>query len=103
MPVLLGMGVLTVADGFALARYCRFWVRWRRCEAAIDDPATDPRAVRLLAVRAERLAKALGDFEDRFGMTPAARARVRVEARPKTDEHKARYFGGGADDDPPDL
>lgn len=36
-------------------------------------------------------------------MTPAARARVRVEARPKTDEHKARYFGRVEDDDRPEL
>lgn len=107
VPTLLRMRVLTVADGRALARYCRFWVRWRRCEEFIDKHGTSfpimgkDKAVKGFqtypqAVRAEKLADMLNRLEDRFGLTPAARTRISVELKPETENHKARYFGGGS-------
>src|SRR3990167_11235512 len=38
MAVLLdAMGVLTVADGNALARYCVLWVRWKRAAIFVQN------------------------------------------------------------------
>ena len=37
VPQLATMGVLTLVDGNALARYCRLWSRWRKAEAFIEQ------------------------------------------------------------------
>src|SRR5262245_40672243 len=37
VPMLEHMGVLTKIDGNALTRYCRYWSRWRKAEAFIEE------------------------------------------------------------------
>lgn len=109
--VLDGMRVLTKADRFALARYCREWTRWRRAQVVIETDGetydtTDGNGNLIHRVRPEvgiiaKLDKALTACEDRFGLTPAARSRLRIEgekdAKPKDPKAdlKARLFGAG--------
>jgi P27 family predicted phage terminase small subunit len=101
--VLGDMNVLTRADGIALERYVRQLVRWRACESFVAkngicyplkaDAAKPPTAyigrlpsgeyvvdwVEYPQVReCHRLHKALKDAEDRFGLSPAARTRIRA-------------------------
>ena len=89
-PQLKAMRVLTKIDGHALARYCRFWSRWRRAEAFIEKngdvyPLKDENGrIKCLmpfpqVAVANKLAQQLTRLEQEFGMTPSARTRIRVE------------------------
>lgn len=115
------MGLLTKADGGALARYVRFLIRWRACEDHIarfglTQPVvtTDPDVARIgewkrpgehLVGWAEfpqvreshRLDKALRGIEDRFGLSPSARSRLTVAGDPPAGPKLHR--GDDADDE----
>lgn len=108
VPILEGMGVLTKADGNALARYCRLWARWRKAEDFIDEhglvyPLKDD-AGNVKCVQqwpqvsvAHRLALQLTRLEQEFGLTPSARARLQLApiANQLPDHDKERYFQVG--------
>jgi P27 family predicted phage terminase small subunit len=90
--VLEEMGVLTVADRHALARYCRLHVRWRRAEDFIDKhgpahPLKDGNGnVKCLmpfpqVSEAAKLAVILTRMEQEFGLTPSSRTRVKVDPK----------------------
>jgi len=96
-PKLRAMGVLDAADENALARYCQLFARYRECETEIqeygsfvnDDSGNE---VELPAVkRAERLSQQLTRLEDRFGLSPSARASLAAERTDEEDE-KERFF-----------
>lgn len=79
-----GMGVLTIADGNALARYCVLWARWRACEEYLAEYGmfreTDGGSVRVPhAIEARQLAEQLIRIECEFGLTPSSRTKIRVE------------------------
>ena len=68
-PILRSMGVLTIADRNAFVRYCVLWANWRE---ALSGGGR--KAKKCLA-----LSESLGRLEQQFGLTPASRARVKVD------------------------
>lgn len=103
------MGILTKVDGNALARYCRLWQRWRRCEDFIEEhgdqyPVLDKKGKTIgfrifpSAKLASVLSVELRRLECEFGLTPASRTRISAEATQAgasvTEPHKARFFKG---------
>lgn len=99
VPLLLGAGVLTPADGHALARYCELRVRWESLNAHItqhgetyasgDDVKSWPQ-VRHLATVTDQLLR----LEQSFGLTPSARSRVNTTTTQKKSG-KEDFFNGG--------
>ena len=96
-PLLQQMGVLSLVDAHALARYCALWARWRRVEQFIEQhgevfPIKDEEGrVRYLQQFpqvgvANKLATQLTRLEQEFGMTPSARTRIRVETEREPDD-----------------
>lgn len=104
-PVLDRMGVLTMADGNALGRYCRVLARYIEADKFLQEhgdvwAVTDSNGniknyrqypqVRLV----RQLADQLLVLEREFGLTPSARTRLVVErrgARNAEDERKRSY------------
>jgi P27 family predicted phage terminase small subunit len=110
VPLLEGMGVLSRADGNALARYCRLWSRWRKMEKFIDERGEmyplkgDDGHVKCFqqwpqVAIAAKLAQQLTRLEQEFGLTPAARTRIQVNREPEAREGqrhgKSRFFEAG--------
>ena len=104
VPKLEQMGVLTLIDQDAVARYCHLWVRWRAAEDFIKKhgemyPLKDDKG-RTKCVQAwpqvataNKLAQQLTRLEQEFGLTPAARTRIHIQV-PVThiDDRKARFL-----------
>lgn len=96
VPLLLGMRVLTKADGPALGRYCEYFADWLACRLHVLDngltyetekgPRETPEATRML-----RLEQAMSRLEQCFGLTPSARSRITVPGA-KPAEEKDRFF-----------
>lgn len=97
------LGVLTEIDGNALARYCSLWVRWRRATAHLEAngetyPLLDEKGnVRCLQQYPEvaivnKLSVLLLRLEQEYGLTPAARTRIRVDVPAAPDGGKSRFF-----------
>ena len=103
VPRLEQMGVLTLVDQGAVARYCHLWVRWRAAEDFIKKhgeiyPLKDDKG-RTKCVQpwpqvatANKLAQQLTRLEQEFGLTPAARTRIHVKPAAPIDSSKARFF-----------
>ncbi len=89
VPMLQETKILTVADGGALERYCRLFVRWRKVtdwleengEVQVADKGYRQQEPEVSI--ASNLATELRQLEAEFGLTPAARARIQVEATPE--------------------
>lgn len=90
VPMLAKMGVLTVADGAALERYCDAIVRWRKASALLAEKGEvftvrgDDGKVKYIQQLpyvsiVAGLAALLANIEAQFGMTPSARTRITVE------------------------
>jgi P27 family predicted phage terminase small subunit len=90
VPVLEKMGVLTIADGKALAAYCSVYAQWIKAEAAIQkfgivtvqfiDRAAGVVTLKknpAVQIKSESL-KLMKSFLTEFGLTPASRAKVAV-------------------------
>ena len=115
LDVLQAMGLLTVADGAQLERYCIYFVRWRQCEKNIAAQgmmtpirARDPkRYIHMPAdgsdpivgwekhpqLRESRsLDKALKEIEMQFGLTPSARARLAGVAPATEADPMEKFF-----------
>ena len=91
VKIMREMGVLTVADGAAIAAYCQTWERWVQAEKAIRIGGILIRSkftvVQNPAVTIAR--DAMGEmrrFLVEFGMTPAARTRVKTEPKPPEED-----------------
>ena len=97
------MGVLTVADGLTLARYCKIWVKWDDCEAEVEKNGStytvttkvggEMIRVRPAAQQASRLSDQLLRIEQEYGLTAASRASVKA-TRKRSGKDKGRFFGG---------
>jgi phage terminase small subunit len=66
VPMLAAVGVLSIADGPPLARYCVLWARWA---ALVVENESTPEILKL----SEHLLR----LEVHFGMTPASRPDIR--------------------------
>lgn len=87
VPILDKMGVLTTADGDALAAYCSVYAQWIQAEAAIarygilsvelNRETGVGRIKESAAVRIkEKSLKLMKAFENEFGLTPASRSKL---------------------------
>ena len=97
IPMLAEMGVLTVADGNALERYCDAMVRWRKLSQVLNEkgeifPIKDNEG-KVKCVQqmphvsiVSGLAALLANLEAQFGMTPSARSGLAIaNAKEKPD------------------
>jgi len=101
IPLLHRSGILAQQDRNALARYCQVWARWKSCElflsehGSVSDGADGSAKEVPQSALALRLGDALTKMEDRFGLTPSARASIgnhlMTKEEPKND--KSRFFG----------
>lgn len=84
-PRLVATKVLTVADLPSFARYCRLYVAWQEAMKLVE---AKPDRVSVLALRA--VDDMLARLEKSFGLTPADRAGLHVEA--ETTDPRERFF-----------
>ena len=103
VPQLDDMGILTLVDGNALARYCQTMAKWREAEEFLAShgelyPVKDEggNVLRFKQYPQVSTAIKLADqalrLEQQFGLTPAARAGLDAPAKPKDTDGKSRYF-----------
>jgi P27 family predicted phage terminase small subunit len=93
--MLVGMGVMTEADGDALALLCTAWARWleaegqlRRFGIVIKSPSGYPIQSPYLSIARQSMAE-LRSLLAEFGLTPASRSRVRVAEPAEADPFEA--------------
>lgn len=85
VPKLFAANLLSEVDGIALAAYCQTWSRWIQAEAALksvgmrDGVTSQLRAVQSTLDQMHR-------YLVEFGMTPAARSRIRVPPKKAKDD-----------------
>lgn len=101
VTLLAALRVLTLADGEALARYCKLQQRWCQAEAWLDengpviiilDEEGNPHSrlapqARLASTLAEQLLR----LEQQYGLTPSARSRVSA-VETQEESGKGRFF-----------
>ena len=98
------LDVVRETDANALERYCVLWVRWRRASEYIEEKGevyelTDKEGDLRCAMQwpqvaiVNKLSILLLRLEQEFGLTPAARAAVKVDVPQNTsDVGKGRFF-----------
>jgi P27 family predicted phage terminase small subunit len=91
VPVLCKMGVLTVADGKALAAYCSCYSQLAKAEAAIEkfglicatlDQVTGVAELKVnpaVRIKSDAL-RQMKSFLIEFGLTPASRSKLKINA-----------------------
>lgn len=80
IPILHKCGILGRIDGDSFAMYCRLWARWTEAEQKIVERGQFVgRAINPAIRIANEALKLLNKLATDFGMTPAARTRIRVE------------------------
>ncbi len=103
VPQLEEMGVLTLVDRNALIRYVQTWSRWRRAAEFINEngetyPLLDNEGnVKCLQQYPQvsiynKLSDSLLRLEQQFGLTPSARADLKVTKQQTTNDRTARFF-----------
>lgn len=86
------LGWVRFTDGNIFARYCETWGRYRqRCRELAGAVVTEQKES--LDARIAKLAELLLRMEAQIGLTPSARANVRVEEKPK-DSKKIQLLQG---------
>jgi P27 family predicted phage terminase small subunit len=110
IPMLVGMCLLSKADGNALSRYCHLWSRWLKAERFLQKygesyPLKDDKGnVRCFmawpqASVSSKLARELARLEQEFGLTPSARSRLDIKFLSPQDATRDReladFFAGG--------
>lgn len=95
VPLLVDMGVLTAADGKALAGYCSAYAQLAKCEAAIEkfglicatlDEVTGVAVLKVnpaVRVKSDAL-RQMKAFLIEFGLTPASRPKLSI-SKPNGD------------------
>lgn len=78
--------MLTAVDGGQLERYAVYFARWRQCEAEIAQLTLAYVDAAPQFRESLRLDKALKQIEMCYGLTPAARARLKVEGERSPDD-----------------
>jgi P27 family predicted phage terminase small subunit len=96
------MGVLTEADSAALERLCQTYAEVERYrELVLDDGPTYQSTTKdgNVLIKANPAVAMLADADRRFksylvefGLTPAARGKVKVPDGEEQDDHAAKYF-----------
>ncbi len=98
------MGVLTLIDRNALTRYCATWGEWKKLGEWIAEHGTvyplkdkDGQPTGVVTwpqvKTALQMAEQLGRLEREFGMTPAARATLKVTPpKPVERDRKQRFL-----------
>jgi P27 family predicted phage terminase small subunit len=98
-PVLRRLGLLTEIDGGALAQYCALWARWREAERELAKTGMVIKGTKGFPILspyvgvAHRTLVELRAMLVQFGMTPAARSRVKTDPGPKPDDPFAKFDG----------
>lgn len=108
---LIDMEVMTLADRNALTSYCQLWGRWRKAEEYLMEHGTSYEYTDKMGNvtykpypqvnEAKSLSDSILKLSREFGMTPAARSRVQVNAEAEIeagnpDENdKDSYFTTG--------
>lgn len=95
VPVLLGMGVLTVADGDALLLYCEAYAQWKEAMLQIKKHGMTYTAIGIKEQVITRLSPYIGERDKafkamksmltEFGCTPSSRSRLKVDKPQETD------------------
>jgi P27 family predicted phage terminase small subunit len=100
VPELVQLGVLSKVDGKALAAYCHSFARWFQAERDVEKYGVIVEEPILLMGAAtgffrlkknpacnvsETAMKTMKSFLVEFGMTPAARSRIRIDKRKEAD------------------
>lgn len=104
---LLAVGLLTLADRTALAAYCQAYARWREAEEIINregmtyeytnkNGSTNITARPEVAISRENLVL-VRQFCQEFGLTPSARAKMRVPKAAEKDPFDEFIGSGGGD------
>ena len=103
VPMLEQMGVLSKIDGRTLARYCELWAKWRDLAQFVQANGTAyqyetnsgeshwrafPQAKDIVTV-----SDSLLRLEQQFGLTPSARASLKVERIDGQPDVSNRFFG----------
>jgi P27 family predicted phage terminase small subunit len=125
VPRIARVGLARSIDGGPLERYCVMFVQWRDCQEFIRKNGAEyavrgePRLVngvekpgRVLyfreypaVARAAKLSRDMLQIEREYGLTPAARTRIRLDAEKVSggdaNELKRRFFAQGASSTPP--
>jgi P27 family predicted phage terminase small subunit len=117
LPILREMKVLTEADSKALAAYCHNFARWMEAEKEISrlgilveepvlgKPDRDTGEQEVLGYKYKKnpavnisheAQKLMKSFLIEFGMTPAARTKIRIEKPAEADPFEAYLAGAGA-------
>lgn len=108
VPILLKMGVLTLADGPALEAYCVAYAMWRAAlkeirkhgltylsgDVVIVDGKPVGGILRLNPAVGERdkAIKTMKSFMTEFGMTPSSRSRIKAEPAKKEDPFASKFL-----------
>lgn len=77
--------VVAAIDEASLEAMCRWWGRYRELMRRVDKESYDDEVCETLELRARRAWLAFDRVSSQFGMTPAARAKLKTE--PKKDAH----------------
>jgi P27 family predicted phage terminase small subunit len=97
IPILINMGVLTVADGKALGAYCSAYSQLVKAEAAIEkfglicatlDQETGVAELKVnpaVRVKSDAL-RHMKSFLLEFGLTPASRSKLKINANADTPD-----------------
>ncbi|HHQ6553280.1 TPA: phage terminase small subunit P27 family [Serratia fonticola] len=104
MTVLLdGMGILTVADTFALERLCDLYAEILQLRQIVDTEGRTYIAKTKMGdflIKAHPAVAMLADADRRFksylvefGLTPAARSKVKVNGGEKEEDPLSKFFG----------
>ncbi len=100
VPELEVVGVLKKVDRAALAMYCTVWAQWLEAQKKMIEEGTFMRSPDGYLVMnpyfkiAERCVNQIKSFLSEFGMTPAARVRIRPGAPKEEDNPFLGWLNG---------
>lgn len=90
---LVRMGVLAKCDRALLATYCVYWAELVELAALARDEQLTAKARWRLGIQLQRTVEMMVKLADRFGFSPAARARLAVQVREwRAEDPKLRFF-----------
>lgn len=92
LPILFKAGLVTEADGTALAAYCQSYSMWKQATKTLQEGGFTNRApggYRMLRPEVAMVQRSLALIKQycaEFGMTPSARSRMEVKPLEQMDE-----------------
>ena len=97
VPILMGLGILTIADGAALSIYCEAFALWQRASHQLDSSRnlTSDKSRKLFSM-ADKSMKLAKSVLVEFGLTPASRPRLAsfciMPMTQEKDDPAKKYF-----------